>query len=159
MSIPHLLPLIDLGDGSNETRRPVDHLMARHGVSTMTARLGEALRTGSELSRELIELAVLVVAVRRRSQFGILVHLRLATAAGIDIATANALVAGTPTIVADYRQALTIRVAENLLDSGRISQSLYEEARAALGDGALADLVALIGYHNMIAMTISAYRD
>lgn len=153
-----LFPLIDLGDDSSSSERPADYLMTRSDVATLTASLGEALRGGSQLPRELIELAVLVVAVRRRSQLGVMVHLRLATAAGIDPTVTSALIAGSMPEGMDTRQELTVRVVDALISHGRIAKALYNDARALLGDCALAELVALVGYHTMMAMTTSAYR-
>lgn len=156
MSGSELLPLIDLGDNSNRNGRPADYLMARPYVPTMVAGLGEALRAGSALPHELAELAVLVVAVQRRSQLGMLVHRRLATAAGVDSAIADSLIAGTPPTVND-RQALVIAVTETLLATGRIPQQQFIDAQERLGDAALADLVAIVGFHLMMAMALNAY--
>lgn len=159
MSSPDLVPLIDLADSANHHYRPADYLMARPKISTLTAGLGEALRAESQLRPELLELATLLVAVRRRSQFGVIVSRRLATAAGIDPTVTNALIAGGRVELVDPAQAMIVRIVDSLLATGRIPRTLLTEAEKLLGHAALADLVAIVGYQSMMAMALSAYRD
>jgi 4-carboxymuconolactone decarboxylase len=63
----------------------------------------------------------------------------------------------TPTFADPEMQAIH-DFAHELVTARRVSEATHARARAMLGDRALVDLVGILGYYTLIAMTIVAFE-
>jgi 4-carboxymuconolactone decarboxylase len=122
-------------------------------------RLGELLRFDSALEPELSELAILVCARHWSSHHEWTAHKSIALEAGLDLQTISDIAArkSGPHLRSE-RERIVYRVAHSLLAQGLLDDALYDEAMAVLGECGMVDLVAILGYYSMVALTLNAFR-
>ena len=120
--------------------------------------LGAFCRFGGSLPPQISELAILVTAAFWRAPFEWYAHAPLALRAGIDPTVIEAIRTGTAPQVSRADQAATHALARELTETHRVSDHTYHRAVAALGLPAVVELVGLIGYYTLVAMTINAFE-
>ena len=49
-------------------------------------------------------------------------------------------------------------IAERLLADGRVSDAVFQRARALLGEEGVVDLTGLVGYYTLLALTLNAFE-
>jgi 4-carboxymuconolactone decarboxylase len=109
--------------------------------------LGEYLRYLSVVPLPLRELTVIAVGRHWNCQLEWLIH------APIDAIRA----VRAPEFV-DARQTAVYELTRELLASGRASDAIYDEVREHLGTQGIVELVALVGYYSMVALTLNAHQ-
>lgn len=119
-------------------------------------RVGDYLRFHSSLPTRLNEFAILITARQWTAQYEWYAHYPLAIKAGLDPRIAAELGAGQrpggmaddETIVYDFCIALH--------HGQPISDRIFEAAVAKFGEQGVVDLIAVNGYYDLVAMTLSA---
>jgi 4-carboxymuconolactone decarboxylase len=86
------------------------------------------------------------------------VHKREGLKAGLDPAVVAAIAARQEPILADDRERAVYAVARTLIGTTRLPQALHDQATAVLGERGLVELVALLGYYSMVALTLNAFE-
>ena len=119
--------------------------------------LGEFCRYRSSLPPRVTELAILVTARAWRSAYEWMAHAPIALRAGLDPTIVEAIRLGDPPEFSHADEAATYRLAAEIHREHAVSDATYEEARRVLGETALVELVAIVGYYTLIAMTINAF--
>lgn len=120
--------------------------------------LGEVLRFGTSLSPAQSELAILVCARHWNCGHVWRSHARHALAAGIDEDTLGKLADGDVDAGLGDMERLVVEIATKLLATHRIEDGLYRRAIADLGEAGLVELVALVGYYGLVALTVNAFE-
>jgi 4-carboxymuconolactone decarboxylase len=121
-------------------------------------RLGELLRYQTTLEPRLSELAILVCARHWTSHYEWTVHKREGLKAGMDPAVVDAIAARSAPVLRDAREQAVYDVARVLLATGRVPQDLHQSGTAALGEQGMVELVALLGYYSLVALTLNAFE-
>lgn len=122
-------------------------------------RLGELLRFDSALEPELSELAILVCARHWNSHHEWTAHKSIALEAGLDPQTITDIAARkSEPHLRSQCERIVYRVAHSLLAQGQLDDALYDEGIAVLGECGMVDLVAILGYYCMVALTLNAFR-
>ncbi|KVC34254.1 carboxymuconolactone decarboxylase family protein [Burkholderia pseudomultivorans] len=120
-------------------------------------RLGAFCRYRTGLPLRLSELAILVTAARWRSQAEWHIHHPIALDAGVPAATADAIRRGdTPAFESDD-DALIHAFATELYEMRRVSDATFARAEARFGHEVVVNLVALLGYYALVAMTLNTF--
>lgn len=120
-------------------------------------KLGVFLRYDTTLGPRLSELAILVTARRWTAQYEWFAHKREALKAGLEPAIIDAIASrGAPPFehAADravYDYALALHATHE------VPQPVHEAAVAALGERGVVELVGLLGYYTLVAMTLNAF--
>lgn len=120
--------------------------------------LGELLRYNTTLTPRQSELAILVTGRACRSPFEWYAHRLEAEKIGIEPEVIEALLAETVPSGLAADDTIIVRVAVELNRSNSVSDGTYAEALAQLGERRLVELVALVGYYTMVAMTLNAHE-
>lgn len=120
--------------------------------------LGAYCRFDTRLELKQSELAILVVARHWRSQAEWAIHAPIAEKAGIAAVDIEAIKAGQRPAFADPTCQLIHDYTSELLQTARVSDETHATATAALGENGVVDLVALIGYYGLVAMTLNAFN-
>ncbi|AQV99157.1 4-carboxymuconolactone decarboxylase (plasmid) [Cupriavidus necator] len=121
-------------------------------------KLGELLRFETSLEPRLTELAILVCGRHWTSHHEWTAHKALALQAGLapeviaDIAARR-----VPDLQCD-RQRAVYDVSLALLTVGKIDATLYERGTAKLGDPGMVELVGVLGYYCLVALTLNAFE-
>ncbi|SOE80208.1 4-carboxymuconolactone decarboxylase [Caballeronia arationis] len=120
-------------------------------------RLGAFCRYETGLPLRLSELAILVTAARWRSQAEWFIHHPIAVKAGVPSATADALREGRTPSFDDADDALIHDFATELYETQRVSDRTYERAAERFGHVTVINLVGLLGYYSLVAMTLNTF--
>lgn len=139
-------------------RGPFNALLYAPHVGDPAQRLGERLRFDGVLAPRQREIAVLCVAARWRAGYEWWAHARIARECGVSDTVIEAIRqraqppfdAPNERLVHDYSQAL--------LDEQQISDPLYRDTVAALGEPAVVELVVLLGYYSLISMLLVSFE-
>jgi 4-carboxymuconolactone decarboxylase len=121
-------------------------------------RLGESVRFEASLHPVLRELAILTVAARWRCSYEWWGHEQIAKSVGLSEEVRIPLREGNPPKFRDHQESIVYEFTRELIDTCRISDHLYENAVASLGEQGVVELVILIGYYTMVAMTINVFK-
>jgi 4-carboxymuconolactone decarboxylase len=167
------LPAIDIGTLSSEQRKVYDTIMSgpRRSVdgplrawllspefADRAQSLGLICRFGSSLTPRLSELAILIVAAHWRSEFEWAGHSQLAIAAGLSDAAIDALRRRVEPSFTEADEAAVYRFACELLENQTISDTVFESAAQHFGLIGIVELIGILGYYTLIAMTLAAFE-
>jgi 4-carboxymuconolactone decarboxylase len=120
-------------------------------------RLGAFCRYRTGLPLRLSELAILVTAVRWQAQAEWYIHHPIALEAGVAAADAEAIRQGRRPDFADADDALIHDFANELYDTKRVSDATYAAALERFGHQVVINLVGLLGYYALVAMTLNVF--
>ena len=147
-------PLVDSGG----------HLMGPPAVWVLSQplglaleRFGYAIRYELTLSRRSQEMAILMVAQHRDSEFERFAHAQAGLRAGLTEADLAALAAGQAPALRTDEERGVYEATRRILDSGTLTAAEYDEYAGALRVPQLFELVTLIGYYLMLATQLSVF--
>jgi 4-carboxymuconolactone decarboxylase len=121
-------------------------------------KLGELLRYQTTLEPRLSELAILVCARHWTSHHEWTAHKREGLKAGIDPGVIAAIAARHPPALRDASEQAVYDVSRALLATGRVPQPLYAQGVAALGERGMVELVGILGYYCLVALTLNTFE-
>lgn len=121
-------------------------------------RLGEFVRFETILGPRLSELAVLVTARFWTSHYEWFVHKQAALDAGLDPALIDAIADRRPPSFDDGPARAVYDYAMALHETHVVPAGVHTAAHEALGDQGLVELVGLLGYYTLVAMTLNAFE-
>jgi len=124
----------------------------------LAQKLGAHLRFGTSIPPRLSEFAILATAAHWKSQYEWAAHVGIAEQKGVKPETARDLRAGrVPNKAPKDEQAIDAFVKELYRDR-RVSSPTYKRVNAILGNAGTVELVGLLGYYAMVAMTLDVFR-
>jgi 4-carboxymuconolactone decarboxylase len=156
-----------------EQRRIYDEIVASRGtwlngpfapmlhqpkLADPAQRLGNFLRYHTSLAPVLTEIAILVVARHWDCDFEWYQHAAIALKQGVDASIVEAIRHDQVPANMDDRQKLVHAFTAQLLEQHRVSDEVYDGAKAAFGVTGAVELTALIGYYSLIAFTLNAHE-
>jgi 4-carboxymuconolactone decarboxylase len=118
---------------------------------------GYAIRYQLSVSRRAQEMAILMVARHRQSEFERFAHAQAGAKAGLSESDLAALAAGQPPALRTDEERAVYGVTRRVLDSGSLDADEYERYAAVLSVPQLFELVTLIGYYLMLATQLSVF--
>jgi 4-carboxymuconolactone decarboxylase len=121
-------------------------------------KLGEFLRYQTTLEPRLSELAILVCARHWTSHHEWAAHKREGLKAGMAPEVIADIAARRTPRLADAREGAVYDVSRSLLSTGRVPQHLYAQGVAALGERGMVELVGVLGYYCMVALTLNTFE-
>lgn len=137
---------------------PFEILYRSPEVCRHLSRLGEFLRWGSSLSPALSELAICLTARHIRANYEWHAHCPLAVEAGVPAAAMEAIRTGAAPNLAAKDQALVYRLVTELIDTKRLSDASFNEAKAAFGEAGVVELGTIIGYYTAIGNALNVFE-
>lgn len=130
--------------------------LASPELARRAAHLGEFVRYETSLLPRQSELAILAVARRWSCAYEWAVHAWEAARAGLPAEVIDAIAEGTAVHLSDPADAAVYAFAVELARTGRTSDDLYARTHTVLGERAVTDLVAVVGYYTLVAFTLNA---
>ena len=118
-------------------------------------RVGEYLRFGTTIPHNLNEFAILITAVEWKAGFEWFAHYPLAMKAGLEPAVAKDLQEGRRPTNMTADEALVYDFATQLQRQKQVSDAVYAGAVKRFGEQGVTELVALLGYYNLVSMTLN----
>lgn len=121
-------------------------------------RLGELLRYDTTLPPRLSELAILVVARHWRSHYEWRVHKEEALRAGVSADVVRSIgLRVTPPLETSAERAV-YRITASLMETRGVPEPLFTEGVTALTERGLVELVGIVGYYTLVAMTLNTFE-
>jgi 4-carboxymuconolactone decarboxylase len=120
-------------------------------------RLGAFCRYRTGLPLRLSELAILVTAALWRAQAEWQIHYPIAIEAGVSPEIAEALLRARRPDFIDADEALIYDFAIELYDAKRVSDATFGKAVQRFGHETTVNLVGLLGYYALVAMTLNVF--
>jgi 4-carboxymuconolactone decarboxylase len=151
-----------LASGAGGLAGPFNAMLYAPSVGHALQELGTAIRFRTELAPRVREMAILVVAQAWDSAYVRESHELLGRDAGLADAEIEALRAGADPAFADKQEQVAYSVVRALTGPGPKSADLddqeYDTAVAVLGERALVELSALVGYYVTLALQLRIFR-
>lgn len=120
-------------------------------------RFGYAIRYELKLSRRAQEIAILMVAQHRSSEFERFAHEQAGRRAGLSEADLAAIAAGNAPTLQSAEERAVHEVTRRVLDAHALTAQEYEEFARTLSVPRLFELVTLIGYYLMLATQLAVF--
>jgi len=121
-------------------------------------RLGEYVRYDTTLAPRLSELAILIVARHWTAQHEWSAHKREALRAGVAEQSIAAIANRERPTAAPADELLVHDFAYELITLHSVSDELYAQAAALLGERGVVELLGILGYYTLVAMTLNALQ-
>ena len=127
--------------------------MARHAT-----RLGEVLRFDTIFPAKLSEIAILVTARHWTAHYEWYAHKRLALQGGLDIKIIDAIRDRRTPEFPEAKARMIYDVAKSLHEGHGLTDALYKDAIALLGERGVVEIIGLCGYYTMVSMTLNTFE-
>ncbi|NUT61903.1 carboxymuconolactone decarboxylase family protein [Herbaspirillum sp. C9C3] len=121
-------------------------------------KLGAFCRYHTQLPLRLSELAILCTAAKWQAQAEWQIHYPIAIEAGLDADNIERIRLGRPPAFEARDEQMIWEFVEELYENRRISEPLYREAQERFGIEVLVNLVGLLGYYSLVAMTLNVFH-
>ena len=122
------------------------------------ARLGNHLRFGNSLPRDVSELAILLQSRRWTQQYEWYVHVADARTAGLSEATIRAIADGRRPDNMTEDQEIVYAFSAELNEFHSVTDHTYARTVDKFGEQGMMDLIGLNGYYSFIAMVLNVSR-
>ena len=127
-------------------------------LGELAQKLGAHCRFGTSLPPRLSEFAILVTARQWKSQYEWAAHAPIAEQKGVKVETIRDLRAGRTPKKAPADERAIYAFAKELYRDRRVSDPTYRQVNGLLGDAGTVELVGLLGYYALVAMTLDVFR-
>ncbi len=149
----------ELADADGRLHGPFNALLVAPEVGDALQELGAALRYRTGLADRGRELAILAVATHHHSAFEWYAHASVARRLGLaEPVLEHVRVGQVPTDHLDDVEVVVLRTTHELLAPRDLGDQAYERAVAALGQEGLQELLALVGYYQLLALLLQVWR-
>lgn len=127
-------------------------------LASRAQKLGELLRYRTSLEPRLSELAILVCGRHWTSHHEWTAHKREGLKAGLDPEAIAAIAARRTPVLTDAREQAVYEVSTTLLATGRVPPPLYRQGVTTLGERGMVELVGILGYYCLVALTLNTFE-
>jgi 4-carboxymuconolactone decarboxylase len=134
---------------------PFDPWMRSPSLGDLFERVGLTLRTEVEISADVREIAILVVARAWGQEFEWAVHSMLGLEAGLSKSDVASVEKGEPPTGARPAVIAAYRTAHDLVQLREISPAVLESALITLGERALVEVVMTVGFYQLVSATLA----
>ena len=134
---------------------PFNAWMRSPELGNRLQRVGEYLRFNTTLPHNLNEFAILITAVEWKAGFEWYAHYPLAIKAGLEPAVAEDLRQGRRPAGMSADETLVYDFATQLQRQRQVSNVVYDGLVKRFGEQGVMDLTALLGYYNIVSMTLN----
>lgn len=147
-----------LVDEDGRLEGPFNAMLVAPAVGHPLQELGAAIRYRTSLSDRAREIAILALAFIRRSEFEWYAHERVGRRAGLTEEEMQTLLQGdTPATLSEQEDAV-LATTKALASQGDLDDEAYAAAEKVLGHEPLVELVVLVGYYDLLALSLRVWR-
>ena len=143
---------------SIEIRGPFAAFLHAPVFGNLAQGLGAHCRYKTAVPPRLSEFAILCTARLWRAQYEWYAHEPMALKAGVGPGTVRDLKAGRVPRKAKKDERAIYDFVQELYKTRRVSDATYKKVRGFLDDGAIVELVGILGYYSLISMTLNVFR-
>lgn len=147
-----------LTDDEGRLHGPFNAMLVNPHLGLTVQRLGADIRYRSTLDAREREIAILALAHLRDSDFEWYAHERVGVVVGMTQEELDALdTGGTPASFSD-REQVVLAATRALVSERDLDEATYDEALRLLGRTTIADLITLVGYYDLLALSLRTWR-
>lgn len=139
-------------------RGPFESLLRRPELCDRVQHLGAYCRFDTTLDRDVAELAIILTGKHWKAQFEFWAHARLAREAGVPDAIIEAVRDGSQIKTNNKSYQAVNDFLTEYFETNRVSDPIYHQARQALGEEGIVDLVGLVGYYSLVSLTLNVFE-
>jgi 4-carboxymuconolactone decarboxylase len=150
--------LKDVIDGRGYVLTPFKIWVYSPDVAVGMERLGAAVTKGTSLSRREREIAVLMIANHWKAEYVWTNHVRHCLKLGFAPEVVEAIRAGKRPVLEDERERAVYDLCVISLEEGSGSDDVFDRAEKLLGRRGIAEVLAVLGYFGMVAMSLKLHR-
>jgi alkylhydroperoxidase family enzyme len=147
-----------LTDDEGRLNGPFNAMLTSPDVGTALQELGASIRYRSRFTARAREIAILELAALRRCDFEWYAHARIGKQSGLTDDELAALHDGSPVPTFDEAETLVRDLVRTLVRERDLDEETFVAARDALGAGTLMELIALVGYYDLLALSLCVWR-
>jgi 4-carboxymuconolactone decarboxylase len=147
-----------LADGEGRLHGPFNAMLVNPQLGMTVQRLGADIRYRSTLEAREREIAILALAHLRVSDFEWYAHERVGVVVGMTQEELDTLDAGETPTSFNAREQVVLAATRALVSERDLDDAMFEEALRLLGRTTLADLVTLVGYYDLLALSLRTWR-
>jgi 4-carboxymuconolactone decarboxylase len=151
-------PAFALQDEEGRLHGPFNSMLVAPQVGLPLQELGGALRYRTSLTDRERELAILALAVLRRSEFEWYAHERVGRRVGLTDEELALLADGETPAGLSPSEDVVLRTTRLLVGARDLDDAAYDEAVAVLGLTRVTELVTLVGYYDALALGLTVFR-
>ena len=137
---------------------PFNVLLRSPEMGNLSQKLGEYLRFRTVVPKRLNEMAILMTARWWSSQYEWYLHETQALSAGLNAAVIDAIQAGRRPAHMEPDEAVVYDFCTELRGRRRVSDGTFQAALSLLGERGVVDLVATMGYYDLVSMALNVDR-
>ena len=137
---------------------PFNALLRSPEMGNLAQKLGEYVRFRTSVPARLNEMAILLTAKSWSSQYEWYAHKTAALAAGLDASVIDDIHAGRRPTRMQTDEAIIYTFSTELRDRHRVTDTTFQAAVKLLGDKGVMDLVAVMGYYDLVSMVLNVDR-
>lgn len=148
-----------LTDDDGRLQGPFNAMLINPQLGKTLQQLGADIRYRSTLDAREREIAILALAHLRDSDFEWYAHERVGRAVGMTTEELDALDVGAPAPASfTDRERVVLDATRALINERDLDDELYGEAERLLGQQTLADLITLVGYYDLLDLSMRVWR-
>jgi len=147
-----------LVDDHGRLEGPFNAMLLAPTIGNAVQALGAAIRFQSTLTEREREVAILVVAVAAGSNFEWYAHAPIAQANGLTDDELSQIKHGTCPSSLPGRERLVYQVTSELVSQRRLHDVDFDLAVSQLSEQTLVELVYLVGYYELLDLSLRAFR-
>ena len=137
---------------------PFNALLRSPDMGNRAQKLGEYVRFRTSVPRRLNEMAILLTATWWSAQYEWYAHKTLALSAGLDAAVIDDIQAGRRPARMRPDETVIYDFSVELRQHRRVSDATFKAAVNILGEKGVMDLVAVMGYYDLVSMVLNVDR-
>jgi 4-carboxymuconolactone decarboxylase len=137
---------------------PFNAYLRSPDMGNIAQKLGEYVRFRSSVPRKLNEMAIILTARHWSSQYEWYAHKPMAIAAGLSESVVDDIAAGRRPAAMKADEAVVYDFCAEMREHRRVSDATFAAARSLLGEQGVMDLVAAMGYYDIVSMTLNLDR-
>jgi 4-carboxymuconolactone decarboxylase len=147
-----------LGGPRTSLGGPFNALLRSPEMGNLAQNLGEYVRFRTSVPARLNEMAILLTAKWWSSQYEWHAHRPLALEAGLSAAVIDDIQAGRRPAAMKSDEAVVYDFTTELRERRRVSDGTFKAAVDLLGEKGVMDLVAAMGYYDLVSMVLNVDR-
>ena len=145
-------------DAAGRLHGPFNAMLHNPPIGNALQELGAAIRYRGSLPARAREVAILELAAMRRSPFEWYAHARAGKAAGLHDDEIAALHDGAPAATLDAAETHVRELVRTLVRDRDLDDAAFAAAADRLGPAGLTELVTLVGYYDLLALSLRVFR-
>lgn len=137
---------------------PFNAYLRSPDMGNIAQKLGEYVRFRTSLPRKLNEMTIILTARHWSAQYEWAAHKPLAIAAGLSESVVDDIQAGRRPSAMKPDEAVVYDFCTEMRERHRVGDPTYAAAVALVGEQGVMDLIAAMGYYDLVSMTLNVDR-